>query len=85
MAAVNYPSCFHATQIDDFGKIYGKLGAVFEENGGKCVIDSAFAKNRHNFLAKSSQVAPVDVCKAQLNQEATSMIQASVDYTLVAC
>ncbi len=77
MAAVNYRGCFHDSRIVDWGKIYENLGAVFEGNGGKNAVDSAFVKNRHNFLVKSSQVAPVDVYEAQLNREATSMRQAS--------
>ncbi len=77
MAAVNYPGCFCGSQIADWSKIYQKLEAVFHESGGKWVVESAFAKNRHNFLVKTSQVAPVDVYKAQLNWKVTSMRQVS--------
>ena len=76
IAAVNYPGCFHDSQIADWGKVYKKLGAVFTENGGKCVVDSAFAKNRYDFLVKSAQTDPVDANEAILNREATSMRQA---------
>ncbi len=46
IAAINYPGCFHDSQIADWGKIYRKLETVFNNNGEKCVVDSAFAKNR---------------------------------------
>ena len=32
-----------------------KLGAVYDETGGKCTVDSAFVKVNRPFLIKSSQ------------------------------
>ena len=77
IAAINYPGCFHDSQIAEWGKIYDKLEAVFINNGGKCVVDSAFARSRNAFLIKSSQTAPVDMEDAIMNREATSMRQSS--------
>ena len=77
IGAVNYPGCFHDSQIADWGSIYKKLEIVFNQNGGKCVVDSAFARNRYHYLVKSLQTAPVDFQEAIINQEATSMRQSS--------
>ena len=77
IAAINYPGCLHDSQIAEWGKVYEKLESVFLSNGGKCVVDSAFARNRHNFLIKSSQVTPIDMPEATINQEATSLRQTS--------
>ncbi len=56
IAAINYPGCFHDSQTADWGTIYRKLETFFNNNGGKCVVDSVFAKNRFSFFIKSSQV-----------------------------
>ncbi len=44
IAAINYPGCFHESQIAEWGKGYKKFEIIFGETGGKCVVDSAFAK-----------------------------------------
>jgi len=77
IAAINYPGCFHDSQIADWGNIYNKLETVFEDNGGKCVVDSAFAQNRYNFLIKSSQREPDNAHAMIVNREATAMRQSS--------
>ena len=77
IAAINYPGCFHDSQIAEWGKIYKKLETIYNENGGKCVVDSAFAQSRFNFLIKSSQTDPIDIPQALLNREATSLRQSA--------
>ena len=77
IAAINFPGSFHDSQIAEWGKIYTKLEHVYHDNGGQCVVDSAFARNRYNFLIKSAQADPIDMEEALLNREATAMRQAS--------
>ena len=75
IAAVNYPGCLHDSQIAESGRVYEKLESVFIRDGGKCVVDSAFSRSRHEFIIKSSQVDPVDMEQAAINREATSLLQ----------
>jgi hypothetical protein len=80
IAAYNMPGCFHDSTIAEWGKIYEKLGYVYQMVGGKCTVDSAFSKKRHDFLIKSSQTIDPETDDAQdyvVNTEATSMRQSA--------
>lgn len=55
MCAVNAPGAFHDSTIAEWGGIYEKLGKVYEETEGKCVVDSAFCREFHPFVIKSAQ------------------------------
>ena len=71
------PGCFHDSTIVEWGKIYEKLGHVYEMVGGKCTVDSVFSKTKHDFLIKSSQTDPETDYSHDyvVNTEATSMRQ----------
>ena len=78
-AAINAPGAMHDSQIADWGNVYGKLEDVFVRFGGRCIVDSAFAKGDYPFLIKSSQDMPItsdprDVIRAR---QATSARQAA--------
>eukprot|EP00171_Calliarthron_tuberculosum_P022248 IDg22248t1 len=45
----------HDSMIAEWGGIYEKLQEAFDEHGGICVVDSAFAKGRYPFVLKSAQ------------------------------
>jgi hypothetical protein len=51
----NVPGAVHDSQIVHWGKIYDKLDGAYKAMGGKCTVDSAFAKVNNSFLIKSSQ------------------------------
>ncbi len=55
IAFFNIPGAVHDSQIAHRGNIYDKLGEVYKAMGGKCAVDSAFAKVNCPFLIKSSQ------------------------------
>jgi hypothetical protein len=55
IAFVNVPGAVHDSQIAHWGKIYDKLDEVYKTTGGKCTVDSAFAKVNCPILIKSSQ------------------------------
>ncbi len=55
MTAMKYPGCFHDSQIADWGTIYKKLGAVFEENVGVCRLHS-FCEKPTQFLRRTDTV-----------------------------
>ena len=55
IAFFNVPGSVHDSQVAHWGKVYDKLGAVYDETGGKCTVDSAFVKVNRPFLIKSSQ------------------------------
>lgn len=77
---LNAPGCLHDSVVAGYGGLYNKLAQVFEENGGRCVVDSAFSRIRHPFLIKSSQDvlissnSPSDI---NIAKEATSARQAA--------
>ncbi len=55
IAFSNVPGSVHDSQVAHWGMVYDKLGAVYDETGGKCTVDSAFGKVNRLFLIKSSQ------------------------------
>jgi hypothetical protein len=53
MCCYNVPGSQHYSKIAWVRGLYDKLRAVYEESGGLCAVDSAFAKNEYEFLIKS--------------------------------
>ena len=85
IAFFNIPGSVHASQVAHWGRVYNKLGAVNDETGGKCTVDSAFGKVNRPFLIKSSQDYLVSTMSTRQEQrldlqrkrQATSMRQAT--------
>lgn len=78
--AYNAPGSFHDSLIAEWGNVYEKLEKWYDETGGRCVVDSAFAKGTYPFLIKSAQdplLAGDDVTSVIRFQQATSARQAS--------
>jgi hypothetical protein len=79
------PGSVHDSQVSHWGRVYDKLGAVYDDTGGKCTIDSAFGKVNRPFLIKSSQDYLVSTMPTrheqrediQRKRQATSMRQAA--------
>ncbi len=44
IAFFNVPGSVHDSQVAYWGRVYDKLGAVYDETGGKYTVDSAFGK-----------------------------------------
>ncbi len=55
IAFINIPGAVHASQVADYGDVYEKLKFVFDRDGAKCIVDSAFGNVTRDFLIKSSQ------------------------------
>jgi hypothetical protein len=55
IAFFNVPGSVHDSQVAHWGRVFDKLGAVYDDTGGKCTVDSAFGKVKWPFLIKSSQ------------------------------
>jgi hypothetical protein len=49
----------HDSTLAHYGNIYKKLEAVFDETGGKVVVDSAFQIANNNFIIISGQNVPL--------------------------
>ena len=85
IAFFNVPGSVHDSQVAHWGKVYDKLGAMYDETGGKCTVDSAFGKVNRPFLIKSSQDYLVSTMPTreeqrldlQRKRQATSMRQAA--------
>ena len=85
IAFFNVPGSVHDSQVAHWGKVYDKLGAVYDETGGKCTVDSAFGKVNKPYLIKSSQDYLVSTMPTreeqrldlQRKRQATSMRQAA--------
>jgi hypothetical protein len=78
MCCYNVPGSQHDSAIARMGCLYEKLQVVYEESGGRCAVDSAFAKNDYNFLVKSGNKLLTDTRQeAMIKNEATSMRQSS--------
>jgi hypothetical protein len=55
IAFFNVPGSVHDSQVAHWGRVYDELGAVYDDTGVKCTVDSAFGKVNWPFLIKSSQ------------------------------
>jgi hypothetical protein len=55
IAFINIPGVVHDSQVADYGDIYEKLKFVFDRDGAKCIVNSAFGNVTRDFLIKSSQ------------------------------
>ena len=78
ICSLNSPGCWHdSTQQADYGGVYDKIEEVFEETGGKVVIDSAFALGQRGYFMKSAQLDPMDGQELLMNRDATSVRQLS--------
>ena len=49
------PRLIQDSTVADFGGIYTLLTAVYDRNGGKVVMDSAYARADYDFILKSWQ------------------------------
>jgi hypothetical protein len=68
----------HDSLLADYSHLYQKLEQVFQETGGKVVVDSAFCLANNNFLIKSGQNVPLGNPQVVLRaRDATSIRQAS--------
>ena len=68
IAFFNFPGSVHNRQVAYWGRIYKKLGTVYQETDEKCTVDSALGKVNHPFLIKSSQgylVLSAPTCREQ--------------------
>ena len=76
---VNVPGAVHDSQIADYGNIYDKLESVYQRDGAKCTVDSAFGNVTREYLIKSSQelIHIEDHQERRIAREATSMRQSA--------
>jgi hypothetical protein len=76
---VNVPGAVHDSQIADYGNIYDKLELVYQRDGAKCTVDSAFGNVTREYLIKSSQelIHIEDHQERRIAREATSMRQSA--------
>ncbi|MFM6171140.1 MAG: hypothetical protein ACKPB4_03205, partial [Sphaerospermopsis kisseleviana] len=79
IAFINCPGSLHDSQIADYGNIYDKLQYVYERDGAKCTVDSAFGNVAREYLIKSSQelIHIHDYAERQVAKDATSMRQSA--------
>ncbi len=74
----NVPGTIHDSNIATIGRIYEKLGDVYNQTGGRCTVDSAFARNSYPFLVKSCKpTVDMSIDDIRTAKEATSMRQSS--------
>jgi hypothetical protein len=50
IAFINCPGPLHDSQIAEYGNIYDKLQYVYERDGAKCTVDSAFGNAARKYL-----------------------------------
>jgi hypothetical protein len=75
----NIHGAVHDSQVADYGDIYDKLEYVYERDGAKCTVDSAFGNVSRQFLIKLSQklIHIEDRVKRGMARDATSMRQSA--------
>ena len=76
MALLNAPGTFHDSTMADYG-IYEKMEQVYNNIGGKVVVDSSFNIGEKIYLIKSSQQDPADSHELLVNRDVTSVRQLS--------
>ena len=78
ICGLNAPGTMHDSTLADYGNVYEKLEAVFDETGGKVVVDSAFRLANNNFIIKSGQNVPLGNPQVVVRaRDATSIRQSS--------
>ena len=80
IAGINMPGCYHDSVLAEDLKVYETLEQIYNETGGKCVVDSAFNLVSYgHFLYKSSQSVPTtdDGFEIIRNDEATQFRQSA--------
>jgi hypothetical protein len=80
ICGVNAPGTMHDSTLANYGTVYEKLEAVFDETGGKVVVDSAFCltNNNFNFIIESGQNVPLGNLQVVVRaHDATSIPQSS--------
>jgi hypothetical protein len=55
IAFFNIPGSVHDRQVAHWGRVYDKLGTVYQETGRNFTVDSAVGKVIHLFFVKSLQ------------------------------
>jgi hypothetical protein len=56
---LNTRGTMHDSTLANYGNVYEKLEHIFNETGGKVVVDSAFCLANNDFLIKSGQNVPL--------------------------
>lgn len=76
---LNIPGSVHDSTVAHWSGIYDKLEAKFNETGGVCCVDSAYASNSSPYLLRSAQdvTGARDAEELVRLTEATSLRQAS--------
>ena len=76
---VNVPGAVHDSQVADYGNIFDKLESVYERDGGKCTVDSAFGNATRDYLKKPSQelIHIKGHQEREIARDATSMRQSA--------
>ncbi len=78
ICGLNAPGMIHDSTLADYSNVYKKLEKVFQETGGKVVVDSAFRLASNGFIIKLGQNVPVGNPQLVLRaRDATSIRQAS--------
>jgi hypothetical protein len=70
---LNAPDSLHDSTLADWSNLYNILNVIYEKNGGRCCMDSAFASLGNPSVIKSSE----NVCNASNPKEMLEMIQAT--------
>ncbi len=74
----NVSGTVHDSKIALIGKVYEKLSNIYTFSGGRCTVDSAFAKNDYPFLIKSQKpTVNMSADDIDIAREATSMRQSA--------
>ena len=70
----NVPGTVHDSNIAVIGNIYEKLESIYNSTGGKCTVDSSFARNTYPFLVKSRKQFPdMTIDEIEVTRDATSI------------
>jgi hypothetical protein len=77
ICSINSPGCWHDSTQADHGGVYDKCEEVFDQTGGKVVIDAAFSLGQKGYFIKSAQLDPMDAQEMLKNRDATSVRQLS--------
>ncbi len=79
ICGLNAPGTMHDSSIADYGNAYEKLEEVFDETGGKVVVDAVFHLTNNNFIIKSGKNVPLGNSQVVVRAcDATSIHQSSV-------
>jgi hypothetical protein len=80
ICGLNSPGTMHDSTLANDGNVYEKLEKVFEETGGKVVVDLTFCLANNDFITKSGQDVPLGNLQVLTRARDATLIRQALEW-----